>query len=296
MKGVTLFLLAGLFVAMPATAKAPSIAITVDDLPAHGPLPPGATRLMVAAEMISALVSARVPATGFVAGSFGAGDPDSPKVLAAWKAAKFPIGNHTFSHPHLSAAGAVEFMADIVKNESFTQGQPRLLRYPYLDEGHDAKTRDAVREALAKRGYRIAAVTMSFDDYAYNDPYVRCLASHDDAAVAALEARYLASARVDAERARAITKATLGRDIPHVLLLHIGAFTAHMLPQLIAQYRELGFSFTTLNQAQKDPFYAAAVDPLKPGPSPSLDPLEQKMETPLRDDLPIPGNEVCPAK
>ncbi len=283
-----------MLVAAPAVARAPSIAITVDDLPAHGPLPPGATRLDVAAQLIGALSRAHVPATGFVNGAFGADDPDSPKVLAAWKAAGFPLGNHTFSHPHLDAVGAQAFIADIAKDEPPLRGQLKRLRYPFLEEGRDPAVRDAVRAWLAKEKYRIAAVTLSFDDYAYNAPYVRCLAQHDDAAVAALEARYLASARVDAQRARAITRATLGRDVPHVLLLHIGAFTARMMPRLIAQYRDIGFAFATLDAAQSDPFYAAT-DPAKPGPSPTLDPLARQMTPPPADKLPIVGDEICPA-
>ena len=280
--------------ATPAIAQ-PSIAITIDDFPAHGPLPPGVTRLNVAGDVMGALMLAHVPATGFVAGSFGADDPNSRLVLIAWKAAKFPLGNHTFSHLHLSEVGADAFLADLDRNEPFVKGQPKWLRFPYLDEGRDPAVRDAVRKGLARRKYRIAAVTLSFDDYAYNPPYVRCLAQHDDKAVAALEERYLASARVDAERARAITRATLGRDVPHVLLLHVGVFTARMLPRLIAQYRDMGFSFTTLDAAESDPFYAAA-DPAKPGPSPTMDQLAARMAVAPPAKLPIPGDEVCPAK
>lgn len=278
----------------PATAQ-PTIAITVDDLPAHGPLPPGVSRLNVAGGMIGTFLSQNVAATGFVNGSFGADDPQSPLVLLAWKAARLPLGNHSFSHWHLNDVGAQAFLADLDKNESFLAGQPKRFRYPFLEEGNDPAVRDAARKGLARRGYRIAAVTLSFDDYAYNAPYVRCLAQHDDKAVAALETRYLDSARVDAERARTITRATLGRDVPHVLLLHIGVFTSRMLPRLIDLYRGMGFSFVTLDQAQKDPFYAA-VDPSKPGPSPTLDPLAKQMATSPPAKLPIPGDEVCLAK
>jgi len=280
--------------AKEAAPTGPTIAITVDDLPAHGPLPPGVDRLKIAGQMIGTLLSQHVPATGFVNGSFGADDRQSPLVLVAWQAALLPLGNHTFSHPHLNEVGADAFLADLDKNERFVgSGQPLRFRYPFLEEGRDSVVRDAVRAGLARRGYRIAAVTLSFDDYAYNAPYVRCLALGDDKAVAALEARYLESARVDADRARTITKATLGRDVPQVLLLHIGAFTAHMLPRLIGLYRDMGFSFVTLDEAQKDPFYAA-VDPKKPGPSPTMDGLAQGMAAPPPAKLPVPGDEVCP--
>ena len=49
-----------------------------------------------------------------------------------------------------------------------------------------------------------------------------------------------------------------------MLPLHIGAFDARMLPRLLALYREDGFPFTTLPEAERDPAYAADVDPSLP--------------------------------
>src|SRR5512144_2051410 len=60
----------GLVVSCPvAVAAVTEIAITVDDLPTHGVLPPGTTRLTVAATMIDALRRHAVPGVyGFVNG------------------------------------------------------------------------------------------------------------------------------------------------------------------------------------------------------------------------------------
>jgi peptidoglycan-N-acetylglucosamine deacetylase len=40
-----------------------------------------------------------------------------------------------------------------------------------------------------------------------------------------------------------------------VLLMHVGAFDANMLPDLVELFRRRGFSFTTLPDAMKDPAY-----------------------------------------
>ncbi len=138
------------------------------------------------------------------------------------------------------------------------------FRYPFLQEGTDPAKRAEVRRFLASHGYHIAQVTMDFADYAYNEPYARCLAKDDQAAVARLEQAYLDSARENARGFRTLSKALYGRDIPYVLLMHIGAFDAHMLPRLIALYRELGFRFVTLPEAERDPAYASDVDPSQP--------------------------------
>jgi peptidoglycan/xylan/chitin deacetylase (PgdA/CDA1 family) len=139
----------------------------------------------------------------------------------------------------------------------------RWFRYPFLSEG-DAAKRPEVRRYLASHGYRIAQVTMDFGDYAWNEPYAHCMAKGDQASVARLEQLYLDAARDNASGLRALSKALYGRDIPYVLLLHIGAFDARMLPRLLALYRELGFRFVTLPEAERDPAYAADVDPSLP--------------------------------
>ncbi len=291
------FILALMAVTAPAMAKERGVplAITVDDLPAHGPLPPGVSRLDIARETIRALKAAGVIASGFVNGSFGAEEADAPRVLDAWRAARLPLGNHGFSHLNLDEVGAAAFIADLDRNEALVTGQPRRFRYPFLAEGRDPAARDAVRTALAARHYTIAAVTMSFDDYAYNAPYVRCLAQGDADAVRALEVRYLASARADGQRARAISRAVLGREVPQVLLLHIGAFGARMLPRLLDQYRADGFRFVSLDKAQADGFYAAT-DPAMPGPSPTMEAVARQMAVPPPARPAIPGDEICPAE
>ncbi len=72
------------------------------------------------------------------------------------------------------------------------------------------------------------------------------------------------------------------KEIPYVLLMHIGAFDARMLPRLLKLYEGHGFTFVSLEDAEKDPFYKYDVDPkLVPGP----DTLEGAM---FEKHLPLP--------
>ncbi len=257
--------------------RRPTLAITFDDIPAHGPLPAGQTRVSVIRDIVRALADARAPAFGFLNAGFGADDPTgAAKAIAAWRAAGLPLGNHTYSHANLDRVGAPAFAAEIARNEaplaaaaSGTDWQ--WFRYPFLAEGQTPALRDATRAVLKARGYRVAAVTMSFDDYKWNPPYAQCANQHRTAAIRELETSYLADARAAASAARARAKAQVGHDIPYVLLLHVGAFDARMLPRLLALYREMGFRFVKLADAEADPYYAAATDLTLSGPSPSLD-------------------------
>ena len=283
--------------AVGPAARAPQIALTFDDMPAHGPLPVGDDRLAIANGIIAALQAARVPAFGFYNGTF-ADDPTSPQVVAAWRRAGLPIGNHSWSHGNLATMTAPAFLADVARNEPALAAVGKgsdwhWFRYPFLSEGKDAAQTAAVRAGLRADGYRVAAVTMSFGDYGWNDAYARCVAKKDDAAIAGLETSFLAAARAQALRSRALSQAALGRGIPYVLLLHLGAFDARMMPRLIALYRDMGFGFTTLAKAEADPFYAGATDLSRPGPSPTLEAAAAAKGVAVPPNAPLPPATLC---
>ena len=287
-------LLAAALALVATTAHAadkPVIAFTWDDLPAHGALPPGVTRVQVAADLLRAAADAKAPAFGFINGAHTVKEPDSAPVLKMWREAGQPLGNHTWSHPNLKDLTPEQFAAEIEGDEPMLKtlmgaNDWRWLRYPFLSEGDTPEKRLAVRAWLAAHRYKIASVTMSFADYAYNEPYARCAAKGDQAAIAELETRYLESAAAVADRARAMSKTLYGKDIPYVLLMHGGAFDARMAPRLYKLYQDRGFGFTTLAKAQKHPFYRTDLNP-------GLPPEPTTLENALRaKGLPVPTNPV----
>jgi hypothetical protein len=77
---------------------------------------------------------------------------------------------------------------------------------------------------------------------------------------------YLKRAEDDFTYSRALATAAYGRDIPYVLLLHIGSFQAHMLPRLIAMYQASGATFVSLEEAAADPLTRAYADASLPPP------------------------------
>ena len=91
------------FVALPAMAVAQEVALTFDDLPAHGPLPPGMTRLDVAKSIIATLKAANAPQVyGFINAVKLEQVPEDRAVLEEWRAAGYLLGNHTWSHMSLT--------------------------------------------------------------------------------------------------------------------------------------------------------------------------------------------------
>ena len=116
-------------VALVATAAQaapkPVIAVTWDDLPAHSALPPGVTRVQIAADLLKASADAKAPAFGFINGVETEREPASAPVLKMWRDAGQPLGNHTWSHPNLAALTPEQFTA-YLKNES--ERWQRLIR------------------------------------------------------------------------------------------------------------------------------------------------------------------------
>ena len=244
---------------IPACAQ--QVAITFDDLPAHGSLPTGQTRLEIADSILATLHDQHLPPVyGFINAAKLEKAPDDIAVLKAWRAARQPLGSHTYTHPSLNDLTTAEFEADMARNEpsltTLMAGQDwHWFRYPFLREGDTLEKRRAVRAYLQQNGYQIAQVSLDFEDYLWNDPYARCVDKHDDKAIDTLRASYLSTADQYITVFRELTHTLYGRDIPYVLLLHVGAFDAKMLPDLITLFRRRGFTFTTLPEAMKDPAY-----------------------------------------
>ena len=249
------------------SAAHPQIAITFDDLPAHGPLPPGEVRRDVVHSILHTLKREDLPPVyGFVNGFRIAQYPYQIEILQEWRDAGELLGSHTWSHPSLDETSASKYIADIARDEPLLKkvdadGDWHWFRYPYLQEGNTLAKRLAVRQYLLDHHYQIAEVTLDFEDYMWNDSYARCMVKQkagvdEKIHLAYLEKSYLATADEFTDVFRQLSQKLYGHDIPYVLLLHVGAFDAKMLPQLIALFRSKGFTFITLEQAQQDPAYS----------------------------------------
>ena len=281
-------------------APQPEIAITIDDLPVHAPFPPGVTPNQVNDQMIAALKAGGVPVIGFVNGIGAEQHPETIQALRDWRAAGFVLGNHTWSHPSLSKLTLAQFEDELTKNEPLLaplDGNTdwRWFRYPFLDEGKDEAQNVAARKILAKHGYRIADVTTGWGDWAFTGAWARCHAAGNTAAVAELERMYMEAARESIPEARETAHALYGRDIPYVLLMHVSAMSAHMMPQVIRMYRDAGFRFVSIAQAESDPVYRADVDlSLPPRPSDAQLAKEKGVKVPQQADLQPKLNAMCP--
>lgn len=249
-------------IAAPLWAAEPfDVAITVDDLPVHGKLPPGMSWLGIAETHLKTFKAHGVPeAFGFVNAAKLVNGGESAAVLDAWRAAGYPLGNHTYSHMNLEHAPSLAaWKADVVAGEPAVLSRMggadwRFLRLAFLNAGENR--RDSAFAFLRERGYRIADVSVSFSDWAYTDAYARCVAKGDNIAIAAMKTHYLERVDDAIARMKQDSKQVYGRIIPQVLLTHMGGWSAVTLPDVMARLDAAGARYVSLAQVQTDPAYA----------------------------------------
>jgi peptidoglycan/xylan/chitin deacetylase (PgdA/CDA1 family) len=262
-RNVRAALVAALFLVAGVSAAEPSlkVALTFDDLPLNGMLPEGKKKSDFARDTVAVLRKHHIPPSyGFVVASQLEGDPDGALALRIWVDGGNPLASHTYTHLDLTKNSAEDFQREILHNEPVLEllmpGHDwRWFRYPYLHEGDTQEKRRAVRAFLAANHYRIAQTTLDWEDYLWNSSHARCWQKKDEAAIQWLRESYVTAAREFIRFQVRNSRAVFGRDIHHVMLLHLGSFSSHILPDLFKVLKEENFQIVTLEEAQRDPIY-----------------------------------------
>ncbi len=255
-----------LIIAAASLSFGQKVAITFDDLPLNGDLPPGVTRVDITRATLAVLKARHVPpAYGFINAKKLEGNADAADALKVWAAAE-PFGNHTYGHLDLNENPVEAFDREIEENEPALEllagkdANWHWLRYPYLREGETVEKRRAVRAYLQTHGYRVAQVTLDWEDYLWNSAYARCSGKNDAKSIAWLRSSYLETAAAYLDLGRDMAKLVYGHDINHVLLLHLGAFSSTILPDTFDLLAKKGFTLVTLEEAESDPVYQTDPD------------------------------------
>ena len=240
------------------------VAITIDDLPASTGSS-GYDSPEIVRQLVEALRAHRVTsATGFVIGERLENDLRGRAAVAAWIAAGYEVGNHTYSHPSLHRGDARAYADDVLRMEPLMRaleqrsGQRfRYFRYPFLEEGRSDAERRSLARLLRERDYTVARVSVDFSDWAWAEPHARCLRRGDTEALLMLSRSYLQNALASLSWSQASAQRVLRRQMVHVLLLHANVATAHNLDALLDAYERAGAQFVPLSEALADATYTA---------------------------------------
>ncbi len=251
-----------LIISLSAEASDPiRVAITFDDLPAAGAQHPTISRIDTAKDVIAVLRKHKVKNVyGFLNGILAKDMPERLEILKLWKASGFLLGNHTYSHLDLGKVSPTEFISDIEKNESMLIDyatkieELKWLRYPFLQEGETNEKRYAIRSYLSKRGYKIAPVSIDFDDWGWTDPYIRCSTKNDTDSLQELQKSFIDHSLKRLDFSDQLAKKIYGsqKRFGHILLLHLTASTGKYLDRLLTEYENKGVKWISLQEAMTD--------------------------------------------
>lgn len=237
------------------------IALTFDDLPVAGTLPEGYDRDAIANSIIATLKAHHISRVyGFVNGAHVGHFPNLVSVLKSWRRAGFLLGNHGYDHLDFENTTLPDYIENLKVNEpllkDLMQGEDwHFWRFPYLRAGKSQLVHDQFANFLESWHYVTAPVSLSFDDWYYNDYFITCEKSGNQTGTQALQANYLQRAALWVSDSQQLSQTIYNRQIPLVLLLHPNYFESTVLPQLLNQLEKRGVEFVSLPDALADVAY-----------------------------------------
>ena len=262
--------------AAAAHAQKRTVAITIDDLPCAScsTINPDGTSGKGTMEatnqrLVRGLARAHVPVTGFVIAGFVSPEAlrqsggKGSRALQFWWNAGFDLANHSDSHPNFAGITADQMVADVARADDTLRpllqahGQTlRFFRYPYNNTGDTQAKHDQVAAFLKDRGYQVATCTIDTSDYIFAAAYSRALGARDAATAARIRQTYLAYSATEIDFYAALNRRVLGYEPPEVMLLHDSLLNADSIGDVLALFRDRGYAFISLTEAQRDPAYA----------------------------------------
>ena len=193
-----------------------------------------------------------------VPGQIGNGDGiGGEQRIEAYVAAGHIIANHSFTHPHLNAMSAADYLADIDRAEAWIKGREGhrpWFRYPFGDEGGDDKAKvAAVRAGLKARGLRYGYMTVDGSDWNIETLTADAMKAGKTIDMKALRDLYVETMVGAANFADGLSRKTWGRQAAHVIVLHETDIAALFIADLADALRNDGWKIITADEAYADP-------------------------------------------
>jgi len=256
---------------MQPSVHAQSVALTFDDGPNLNPTPLMSPEQRNQA-LLNALAKHHVQAALFVTANNGANREAGYALAKAWGTAGHAIGNHTMSHPdlHSQHISLLQYQQEILDCDAIIRtlpGYQKWFRFTYLREGNTPEKRDGMRQFLQQQAYRNAYVSLDTSDWRLDQKLKEVLSANPAADLSPLKAAYLAHLRQRALAYRELSQKLQGRDIPQVMLLHHNLINALWLDDALQQFEQMGWTFTTPQQAFQDSVYQLQPERAAPGQS-----------------------------
>ncbi len=235
------------------------VAVTLDDLPtiSYDGLLNREEQVKYFHDILAILEKHKVKVIGFVNGSNLNGFRH--QLLDEFCRRGHLVGNHTYSHPDLNDVNCSEYMMDISQGEEsvkkYMEGR-KYFRYPMLHRGNTLEKRDTIFSFLAENDYIIVPVSIDNEDFLYNINYIKMLKAGDTVKADSIGRQYIKHIIGQSNYFDSLAVIKTGRQIKHILLLHMNYINSIYLDDLLTWYENNGWQIITTDEALDDPVYA----------------------------------------
>lgn len=242
------------------------VAITIDDLP-YQRGPTLADVQLLTDRILEQIRKIDAPVVGFV--NEAKLHEKGPAELAArtalleqWLDAGAELGNHTYSHADINVVDFDAYKQDILRGAEVTRRllsernqTLRYFRHPYLRTGNDEQTKTALEQFLREHEYVVAPVTIDNDEWIFAAAYDVAAGREDEATMRRIGKDYIAYMEHAFEFSERLARQSFGRDIKHVLLVHVNMLNAEYFDELMDVMKNRGYKIVPLSEALADPAY-----------------------------------------
>lgn len=186
-------------------------------------------------------------------------------VLASWDSAGHMIANHSYSHQnyHSEKVSVENYKKDFLKADTVLSAYKnfrKLYRFPMLREGNTIEKRDSFRKFLSEENYNIGYVTIDNTEWLINHRIRSKFANNKDVDIEAYREIYLEHLYELAIGYNSLAQTMLGRQIPHIMLLHNNITSALYLGSLIQKLKDEGWDIVDASEAFTDELYLSQPD------------------------------------
>lgn len=239
------------------------MALTFDDLPT---VRQGETSTEMQIEIFQSILDTldryEAQATGFVVGNKVTA-PHHEELLREFVRKGHSLGNHSFSHFDLNKVSVQDYVADILRCEEILEPyahMPKYFRYPLLHRGDSEAEKLAVYRFLDGHDYVIAPVSIDNNDFVYNVPAREAFLARKEDELEDIRQQYLAHMKERIGFFEQLAQQKLGREMKHILLLHMSFASATFLEDLLQDLTQQGWELISLADALTDPVYQEKAD------------------------------------
>ncbi|MEQ9425400.1 MAG: polysaccharide deacetylase family protein [Cyclobacteriaceae bacterium] len=239
------------------------LAITIDDLPGVSQLP----KWPINQRIVDSLAINNWPAIGFVNehkfyDKEGVLENEQTEILDLWLSNGFELGNHTFSHLNYHSTKPADYFENIEMGSILTKplamkyaSQYRYFRHPYLRNGQTKKKKQQLNNYLKNEGYQIAPVTIDNSDWLFAAAYEKAYLAEDFKMLDSISKAYVQYMVNISIHYREKAKELVGRDIPHIHLMHVNLMNSFLIATVIKELEKADFEIVPLQDVLTDPVY-----------------------------------------